>query len=46
MSVNKLLDAIKEQREAGKTEKKFKGTFKDYLELVEKVMKKQVRITS
>jgi len=36
MSVNKLLDAIKEQREAGKTEKKFKGTFKDYLELVEK----------
>ena len=36
MSVNKLLDAIKEQREAGKAEKKFKGTFKDYLELVEK----------
>ena len=36
MSVNKLLDAIKAQREAGKKEEKFKGTFKDYLELVSK----------
>ncbi len=36
MSVNKLLDAIKEQREAGKKEVKFTGNFSDYLGLVKK----------
>lgn len=36
MTVNKLLDAIREQRQKGKSEKKFKGNFKQYLELVEK----------
>tara|TARA_R110000824_G_scaffold60853_3_gene162322 strand:+ start:2475 stop:4406 length:1932 start_codon:yes stop_codon:yes gene_type:complete len=36
MSVNKLIDAIKEQREEGSKKKKFKGTFRDYLELVSK----------
>lgn len=34
MSVDKLIDAIKEQREAGSKEVKFNGTFRDYLELV------------
>jgi serine protein kinase len=36
MTVKKLLDAIKAQREAGSKEEKFKGNFKDYLELVSK----------
>tara|TARA_Y100001970_G_scaffold61991_1_gene79194 strand:- start:867 stop:2798 length:1932 start_codon:yes stop_codon:yes gene_type:complete len=36
MSVNKLIDAIKEQREEGSKKKKFEGTFKDYLERVMK----------
>lgn len=36
MTVKKLLDAIKAQRETGSKEKKFKGNFKDYLELVSK----------
>jgi serine protein kinase len=35
MAVNKLLDAIREQRQKGNSEKKFKGNFKQYLELVE-----------
>ena len=36
MTVKKLLDAIKAQREAGSKEEKFKGNFKDYLGLVSK----------
>lgn len=36
MSVSKLIDAIKEQREAGSKDVKFEGTFRDYLELVSK----------
>ena len=36
MTVKKLLNAIKAQREAGSKEEKFKGNFKDYLELVSK----------
>ncbi len=36
MSVNTLLDAIKEQREEGSKKKKFEGTFSDYLEKVAK----------
>ena len=34
MSVDKLIAAIKEQRKEGSKEKKFDGTFRDYLELV------------
>ncbi len=36
MSVDKLIDAIKEQRKAGSKNKKFEGTFRDYLDLVSK----------
>ena len=36
MTVKKLLDAIKAQREVGSKEEKFKGNFKDYLGLVSK----------
>ena len=36
MSVNKLLNAIKKQREDGKKEVKFKGSFSEYLDLVSK----------
>ena len=36
MSVNKLLNAIKKQREDGKKEVKFEGNFREYLELVSK----------
>ena len=36
MSINKLLNAIKKQRESGKKEEKFEGTFQDYLNLVAK----------
>jgi len=36
MSVNKLLNAIKKQREDGKKDVKFDGTFRDYLGLIAK----------
>ena len=36
MSINKLLNAIKKQRESGKKEEKFEGTFQDYLNLIAK----------